>query len=56
VRDAIAGHPALRVILEPPLVARAALRDQVAIIDKRVRDTAPRLMTMPKGIGSEVIE
>ena len=38
------------------ICARAALRDQVAIIDKRVRDTAPRLMTMPKGIGSEVIE
>jgi len=32
-RDAIAGHPALPAILEPLLVARAALRDQVAIID-----------------------
>ena len=56
VRDAIAGHPALPAILEPLLVARAALRDQVAIIDKRVRDTARqdqvcrRLMTMP-GVG-----
>jgi transposase len=56
VRDAIAGHPALPVILEPLLVARAALRDQVAIIDKRVRDTARqdqvcrRLTSMP-GVG-----
>ena len=56
VRDAIAGHPALPAILEPLLVARAALRDQVASIDKRVRDTARqdqvcrRLMTMP-GVG-----
>src|SRR4051812_6438444 len=53
VRESIAGHPALPAILEP---ARAALRDQVAIIDKRVRDTARqdqvcrRLMTMP-GVG-----
>jgi transposase len=56
VRESIAGHPALPAILEPLLVARAALRDQVAIIDKRVRDTARqdqvcrRLMTMP-GVG-----
>jgi transposase len=56
VRDAIAGHPALPAILEPLLVARAALRDQLAIIDKRVRDTArqdqvcQRLMTVP-GVG-----
>src|SRR3954453_5854238 len=54
VRESIAGH--LPAILEPLLVARAALRDQVAIIDKRVRDTARqdqvcrRLMTMP-GVG-----
>src|SRR3954470_21667472 len=33
VREAIAGHPALPAILEPLLVARAALRDQVALID-----------------------
>ena len=52
MRDAIAGHPALPAILEPLFVARAALRDHVAIIDKRVRDTARqdqvcrRLMTM----------
>jgi hypothetical protein len=41
VRDAIADHPALPVILEPLLIARAALRDQVAIIDKRVRKHSP---------------
>jgi transposase len=56
VRESIAGHPALPAILEPLLVARAAMRDLVAIIDKRVRDTARqdqvcrRLMTMP-GVG-----
>jgi transposase len=56
VRESIAGHPALPAILEPLLVARTAMRDQVAIIDKRVRDTARqdqvcrRLMTMP-GVG-----
>lgn len=43
-------------ILEPLLVARSALRDQVAIIDKRVRDAVRqdqvcrRLMTTP-GVG-----
>ena len=40
VRDAIAGHPALPAILEPLLVARAPLREQIAIIGKRIRDTA----------------
>jgi transposase len=56
VREAIAGHPALLAILDPLLVARSALRDQVAIIDKRVRDAARqsevcrRLMTTP-GVG-----
>jgi transposase len=56
VREAVAGHPTLPTILEPLLVARAALRDQVAIIDKRVREAARqdevcrRLMSVP-GVG-----
>ena len=56
VREAISGHPTLPDILEPLLVARSALRDQVAIIDKRVRDAVRqdqvcrRLMTTP-GVG-----
>jgi transposase len=56
VREAVAGHPTLPTILEPLLVARAALRDQVAVIDKRVRvaarqdEVCRRLMTVP-GVG-----
>jgi transposase len=56
VREAISGHPTLPDILEPLLVARSALRYQVAIIDKRVRDAVRqdqvcrRLMATP-GIG-----
>jgi transposase len=56
VREAIEGHSSLPFIIEPLLIARAALRDQVAIIDKRVRDVAKndhvcrRLMTVP-GVG-----
>jgi transposase len=56
VREAISGHPTLPEILEPLLVARSALRDQVAIIDKHVRDAVRRdevcrrLVTTP-GVG-----
>ena len=56
VREAIAGHPCLPQILEPLLVAREALRGQVILIDKRVRNAAKadrvcrRLMTAP-GVG-----
>jgi transposase len=59
VRDTIAGHPTLLHIMEPLLVARAALRDQLILIDKRVRDAAKadqvcrRLMTAP-GVGAIV--
>lgn len=51
VRDAVAGHPTLLHIMEPLLVARGALREQLILIDKRVRDAAKadqvcrRLMT-----------
>ena len=60
VKEAISGHPTLPEILEPLLVARSALRDQVAIIDKRVRDAVRqdqvcrRLMTTP-GVGPIVV-
>ncbi len=56
VREAIAGHPTLTLVMEPLLIARTALRDQVAVIDKRVRDAARqdpvcnRLMSVP-GVG-----
>jgi transposase len=59
VRDAVAGHPTLLHIMEPLLVARGALRDQLAVLDKRVRDAAKadqvcrRLMTAP-GVGAIV--
>ena len=59
VREMIAGHPALPAILEPLLLARAALRDQLAVLDNRVRDVARadevcrRLMTVP-GVGAVV--
>ena len=59
VREAISGHPALLQILEPLLVARGALREQLILLDKRVRDAAKadrvcrRLMTAP-GVGAIV--
>jgi transposase len=59
VRDAVAGHPTLLHIMEPLLVSRGALRDQLAVLDKRVRDAAKadrvcrRLMTAP-GVGAIV--
>ena len=59
VRTLIAGHPSLPAIFEPLLLAREALRQQLAAADKQVRDTARddqvcrRLMTMP-GVGAIV--
>ena len=59
VRDLIAGHAVLLQILEPLLVARGALREQLIVLDKRVRDRARadpvcrRLMTAP-GVGAIV--
>lgn len=59
VRELIAGHPSLPNIIEPLLKARTALRDQLAIVDKRLRDVArrdpvcQRLMSVP-GVGAIV--
>jgi transposase len=59
VREAVAAHPTLLGILEPLLVARGALREQLILLDKRVRDAAKadrvcrRLMTAP-GVGAIV--
>ena len=59
VRETIAGHPTLSTALEPLLVIRKTLREQVAVLDKKVRDAAKddpvcrRLMTVP-GVGSIV--
>ncbi len=55
VREMVAGHPTLPAVLEPLLLAR----DQLAILDKRVRDivrgdeVCQRLMTVP-GVGAVV--
>lgn len=40
VREAVAGHSSLLQVLDPLLTARRALREQLALLDKRVRDTA----------------
>jgi transposase len=59
VREAVAGHAVLLQIIEPLLAARATLREQVRLLDKRVRDAAKadavcrRLMTAP-GVGAIV--
>ena len=59
VRDAVAGHSSLLQILDP-LLTHAVLREQLAVLDKRVYDTARidrvcrRLMTTP-GVGAIVI-
>lgn len=59
VREAVAGHPSLLHILDPLLTARRVLREQLILLDKRVRDTARvdpvcrRLMTTP-GVGAIV--
>jgi transposase len=59
IREALAGNPTLLAIIDPLLAAGAALRDQLAILEKRVRDAARQdpvchqLMTMP-GVGAVV--
>src|SRR4051812_21694959 len=59
VREAVAGHPTLLQILDPLLVGRGALREQLILLDKRVRDAAKadqvcrRLMTAPARAMSE---
>ena len=56
VREAVAGHPSLLQILDPLLTARRVLREQLILLDKRVRSLARedsrvrRLMTTP-GVG-----
>src|SRR5215212_4704680 len=55
----VEGHPTLVQIFEPLLMAREALREQLIILDKRVRDAARadrvcrRLMSAP-GVGAIV--
>ena len=59
VRECLAGHATLLAIFEPLLTAREALQEQLAILDKRVRDAARadpicrRLMTAP-GVGAVI--
>lgn len=56
-RDCLSGHPGLWAVFKPLLVARGALLEQLAALDKRVRDVAKedpvcrRLMTVP-GVGA----
>jgi transposase len=59
VRETVAGHPVLPAVLEPLLLACSALRDQLAVLDKRVRviaradEVCRRLMSVP-GVGAIV--
>jgi transposase len=59
VREALAGNRELLAVIDPLLAAGTALRDQLAVLEKRVRDAARqdpvchRLMTMP-GVGAVV--
>lgn len=59
VRECLAGHGTLLATIEPLLTAREALQEQLAVLDKRVRDAARadpicrRLMTAP-GVGAVV--
>jgi transposase len=59
VRDIVSGNPMLASIMEPLLVARRTLREQLAILERKVRDVARddavcrRLMTAP-GVGAVV--
>ena len=59
VRGALQDNTVLRGVVEPLLAATQALRDQLAVVDKRARDAARqdavcrRLMTMP-GVGAIV--
>jgi transposase len=59
VRALVEGHPSLPAVFEPLLRAREALREQLAALDRQVRDAARddqvcrRLMTAP-GVGAVV--
>jgi transposase len=59
VRALVEGHPSLPGIVEPLLRAREALRDELATLDRQVRNAARddavccRLMTVP-GVGAVV--
>ena len=59
IRGLVEGHLGLTGIFEPLLLARAALREQLAVLDKQVREAArtdpicKRLMTVP-GVGAIV--
>jgi transposase len=59
IRTLIEGHPSLPATFEPLLQAREALREQLAVIDRQVRDAAREdhvcrhLMTAP-GVGAIV--
>jgi len=59
VRDIVSGNTMLASIMEPLLVVRRALREQLAVLDKQARDIARtdtvcrRLMTAP-GVGAIV--
>lgn len=59
VRALVDGHPSLPGIVEPLLRAREVLRDQLAVLDRQVRNAARddavcrRLMTVP-GVGAVV--
>src|SRR6056297_3367648 len=59
IRELAAGNPMLEAATEPMLRARASLRQELAVLERRVRELAQedsvchRLMTMP-GIGAVV--
>ena len=59
IRGLVEGHLGLTGIFEPLLLARTALREQLAVLDKQVREAArtdpicKRLMTAP-GVGAIV--
>ena len=59
VRDIVSGNSSLASIIEPLLIARQVLREQLAVLDTRVREVARadfvcrRLMTAP-GVGAVI--
>lgn len=59
VRDIVSGNSSLASIMEPLLIARQVLREQLAVLDTRVREVARadfvcrRLMTAP-GVGAVI--
>lgn len=59
VREIVGGHAALSAIFEPLIAARTALRDQLAVLDKRLlavarEDQACRLLMTAPGVGAIV--